>query len=1097
MRKLLSTLSSTLQGGVRGGLLFLALVASMSAIYASDTQEDGIWYDFDSSTMTASVTYRGSNYDSYYDEYSGLVIIPETVDYFGTTYSVTSIGDQAFYNCSELTSIIIPNSVTSIGSRAFSDCKSLTYVTFGSGIKTIDVSIFDRCYPRTIICMAETPPTLVSTEHSSLWMEAVYILSGTKAEYERSNWWRITAEFIEVGCEESIDPTLQQITYTADHKIVKPNTDDFGAYILSDIYDDINGVGTITFTGPITSIGNSAFSGSDLTSITIPNSVTSIGEEAFFSCSFLTSITIPNSVTSIGERAFFNCGIDSITIPNSVTSIGYNAFFGCGGSTSMVVEAGNTKYDSRDNCNAIIETATNTLIFGCQKTVIPNTVTSIGSQAFDECPYLTSINIPNSVTSIGSRAFAACSLTSIAIPNSVTSIEHEVFIACYSLTSVTIGSGVTSIGKGPFSLCDALTSIKVEAGNTTYDSRGNCNAIIETATNTLIAGCQNTVIPNTVTSIGESAFYACEFTSITIPNSVTSIGESAFYGCGALTSITCEAMTPPTLGSRYVFPSNLKTAYIPCGSKEAYEASDWKQYVAEFIEEGCEDPIDPTWQITYTSTDAEIVTPNNTSVFGANIVNNTYENGVGTITFDGPVTSIGHNAFFHCQNLSYIELPNSVTSIGISAFADCTRLSSITIPNSVTSIGESAFARCTSLTSIAMPNSVTSIGVRAFCYCPSITTMVVEGRNSTYDSRENCNAIIETATNTLIAGCQKTVIPNTVTSIGMSAFSDCTSLTSITIPESVTSIGKQAFYNCSQFSSVTIGSGVTSIGVEAFELCSQLTSVTIGSGVTNIGKWAFYSCSSLTSITCEATVPPTLGMYVFPSNLETVYIPCGTKEAYEASDWKQYVAEFIEECEAEQYTRDVTPNRYGTICLPFGSTDFSGATFYEIAYKAPFVIYFDEVTKLEAGKPYVFYAHSNKLIVTSDGSRVNNPLFDNGLYGTFDEIIAAVTNILTNNYIVNNNSLCMCGEYCSLPANRAYVKLDEVSSTARALAPGRKRVSLSVQGENTSTALDNISEDTENIPTKKGVYDILGRKMFEPTGIGFYIIDGQKVIIAQ
>ena len=392
---------------------------------------------------------------------------------------------------------------------------------------------------------------------------------------------------------------------------------------------------TVTYNGTtysVTSIGREAFANcSGLTSITIPNSVTSIGWYAFAHCSGLKSVTIPNSVMSIGDYAFRNCsGLTSVTIPNSVTSIGDGAFVACSSLTSIVVEDGNTIYDSRENCNAIIETASNTLIAGCQNTTIPNSVTRIGSQAFYFCSGLTSVTIPNSVTSIGDYAFygtgiynneanweagvlyisnclieakdlsgayiikdgtrliadyafEGCSgLTEIEIPNSVTSIGDYAFAYCTGLTSITIGNSVTSIRGGAFVACSGVSSIVVEDGNTVYDSRENCNAIIETASNTLIAGCQNTTIPNSVTSIGREAFADCSgLTSVTIPNSVTSIGDWAFAWCESLKEVICYAEEVPELGEDvfYKVPQSEATLYVPASALGDYQVAEhWKKF---------------------------------------------------------------------------------------------------------------------------------------------------------------------------------------------------------------------------------------------------------------------------------------------------------------------------------------------------------------------------------------------------------------------------------------------------------------------------------------------------------------------------------------
>jgi hypothetical protein len=285
-------------------------------------------------------------------------------------------------------------------------------------------------------------------------------------------------------------------------------------------------------------------------------------------------VIIPKGVTSIGDSAFWNCeSLTSVSIPGSVTSIGENAFHGCSGLESITVDPANKNYDSRNNCNALIETKTDTLIQGCNNTVIPDDVTIIGKKAFWACKSLTSVSIPGTVTIIDKEAFEFCDgLESIkvdpanknydsrndcnalietktniliqgcnntVIPDGVTKISNYAFCGCKSLTSVLIPGSVTSIGKAAFHECDGLESIKVAPENKFYDSRNNCNALIETETNTLIQGCNNTVIPDGVTEISEKAFSGCKrLTSVTIPNSVTLIGIRAFGDCESLTSVT-------------------------------------------------------------------------------------------------------------------------------------------------------------------------------------------------------------------------------------------------------------------------------------------------------------------------------------------------------------------------------------------------------------------------------------------------------------------------------------------------------------------------------------------------------------------------------
>lgn len=438
---------------------------------------------------------------------------------------------------------------------------------------------------------------------------------------------------------------------------------------------------------------------------------------------------------------------------------------------------------------------------------IPNTVTYIAKEGFYYCRKLTSIEIPASVTSIGELAFHLCDqLTSItfATPSSLASIGEKAFSNCHVLAAVTIPSSVTSISELPFYSCIGLSTITVDAGNTVYDSRDNCNAIIETATNTLVVGCKNSTIPSTVTAIGASAFEGCTtLTAITIPNSVVSIGNRAFYYCNDLENNT-----------------GLET----------------------------------------------IVIPNSVISIGDEAFSCCYL--LATVSLGNGLETIGASAFDGCWPLESITIPNSVLSIGDGAFASCGSLAYLSLGNSVETIGEGAFGGCSSLTSFTLPASVTFVGEGVLRNCSALTEITVDEGNTAYDSRDNCNALIETATNTLLAGCNNTVIPSGITAIGASAFEGCNGLTSIVLPNTLETIGEGAF-----------------------SICRSLTSITIPTSVTSIGYFAFLYCNSLTTLNMLPVSVPLLGseydFYYSPSVV--IYVPYESLEAYQtATYWSSY-----------------------------------------------------------------------------------------------------------------------------------------------------------------------------------------------------------------
>jgi len=548
---------------MKQAIISFLLVFQPILVSADLVDIDGIWYELDPDLKTAVVSPMPSG------NYSGDIIIPEIVKYNGAEYIVTCIGYRAFFRCSEMTSIVLPNSVTRIVNNAFYGCQGITSITIPSNIENIEQNTFNNCTHLTSVSLPDGLKYIGSSAFRNCKELASIDIPSNTTTIDASAF-EFCISLTSITIPKSVSKiSLSPFYGCSNISSIKVESD-------NPYYDSRNDCNAIIETST-----NELIAGCMNT--IIPNSVTSIGSDAFADCINLTSIIIPSSVTSIGHNAFAYCsGLASIIIPSTVNSIELGAFSGCGGLTSVKVESNNPYFDSRNDCNAIIETSSNKLIKGCMNTIIPNNVTTIGDDAFACCSNLTSINIPNNVTIIEGYAFRYCDqLTSITIPNSVTSIGEGAFFFCSKLASISISESVSSIGLDAFYGCNNLNSIMVESGNKKYDSRNNCNAIIETLSNKIILGCMNTVIPSTVNTIGYYSFTECSgLSSVTIPASVTTIEEFAFGSCKNLLDVYCYSELPPSTYSSFgEIELSQSTLHVPAASINLYRnAIEWQVF---------------------------------------------------------------------------------------------------------------------------------------------------------------------------------------------------------------------------------------------------------------------------------------------------------------------------------------------------------------------------------------------------------------------------------------------------------------------------------------------------------------------------------------
>ncbi len=769
--------------------------------------------------------------------------------------SVTIIGFSAFYECTNLESFVIPNNVTQLSNDTFYGCSSLESIIIPNSVTNIDQRVFQNCTSLINIVI-----------HDGL-------INIGPCAFE--------------GCSSATN-------------IVLPNT---LINIRESAFRDCSALTSITIPNSVTSIGLDAFEKcSDLTSVTLSNSLTSLLNDLFFDCTSLQNIVIPNSVTSIGGNAFYGCtSLQNIVIPNSVTSIGDGAFNCCTSLQGIAIPYGVTSINwlTFGNCTNLLSIT------------IPNSVTSIGHTSFVNCTSLASVEIPNSVTSIDTCAFLNCtSLTSITIPNSVTTIRDAAFTNC-GITSIIIPNSVTSIGVNVLSKCKDLTKItlpylgasKSATGNDArfgYIFGGNSYDGGYTAGGYCIPNGLSEVIVTDATNIAENAFKDCtSLTNITLPNTINSIGANAFAGCSGLTKVIIPflgdsraaalgetkfgylfgtvAYTDSYTANGYEIPGSLvevlvtdatniaENAFKDCTSLTNVTISDSVQSIGSHAFSGCNGLTKITLPFAGKSRTPSGGEQRFAYVFGTTDFPNSYD-AYGFRLPDSLIeivitdaTIIHSETFWSCHKVGSITLPNTLTSIGSNAFRACSSLVNITIPTSVTSIGDYAFRGCT-FTSIVIPNSVMTMGARIFELSTSITEITIPfvgaSREATGNQAklgyvfgtENATGLYAAGGYYLPDGLVKVVITDTE-NIEQYAFQDCKSLTNITLPSSLTSIGQNAFNGCIGLTTITIPDDVASISENAFKGCTGLTSITIPNAVTTIGENAFSGCSGLTEIT--------------------------------------------------------------------------------------------------------------------------------------------------------------------------------------------------------------------------------------------------------
>jgi len=737
---------------VKKTLLALLCVLLAQPVIAQDLEDEArdFTYEYEGQTLTYTVLdedaktceiKKGTN-EAAGNDVSGDLVIPPIAKDSNSEYTVTAIGESAFYQCSNLTSVVIPNSVTNIASGAFSECSGLTSVVIPNSVTSIGSFAFSACAGLASIEISNSLKSISDGTFAgcSGLTSVVFPNSVTSiGTWAFAMCFGLTSVAIP-GSVTGIGNNafhncnnLKSFKVEEGESVISFGDNALASCPVENLYLGRNwtysgsgaistGIKTLTLGEKVTTVPDNAFAGcSGLTSFKVEDGECSIsfGENALASCPVenlylgrnwtysgsgaistgIKTLTLGEKVTALPDNAFADCtSLTSVVIPYSVKSIGSSAFAGCSGLTSFKVADGESEISFGENALAScpIEdlylgrnwtyAGSGAISTGIKTITLGEKVTAVPDNAFEYCTSLTSVEIPNSVKSIGNWAFFGCSgLTSVVIPNSVTSIGNSAFYSCYRLTSVEIPNSVTRIGSDAFFYCYGLTSVEIPNSVTSIGSSA-------------FSYCYNLTsveIPNSMTSIGDSVFrYCTRLTSVIIPNSVTNIDIYAFADCNALTSVEIPGSVTSIGNQAFGGSTNVSTVHFQYSSnpikinKGAFKAL--KNIVWERDMEG----------------------------FNLNVSN------LETLTVGNTVAEVPAGVCKDATYLTSLTLGNSLTAIGDEAFAGCTALKEVILPPSVETIGAFAFNGNTNLASIIMGHRVTTVGEMAFDLCPAQTVSI-------------------------------------------------------------------------------------------------------------------------------------------------------------------------------------------------------------------------------------------------------------------------------------------------------------------------------------------------------------------------------------